>query len=565
MNKSIKDIFKKNITLLRLSDRITYYFRIMNYDAALTLASTALYQINQLLGPLLSSANYFNDKEEVISNPLINDLLNQLLNAQTKRDYILLADLYEIRMKPFLLRLQDIIMSKEEYIFDEIEYQSMLNEIKAVNQELYGRLTDLESPIRLLQQGYVIEYTPSGMMTLGVKHPESHYYLHSSCNVYQEALTLALSWYSEQKTEYIVFGLGLGYHIEALIELNNYANIEVYESDLNMFQMSLTFANLSFITKKPNVKLIYDPNLSKLMDRLKNIDDNTEFVIHHPSLRNIRNKDIMNKMDQYFIQYSSIKNQKMQMNGNFLINIKNYDAPVDALKSDFKGKDLYIVAAGPSLDKNYNQLKSVGENAIVLATGTVFRKLLNAGIKPDYLIVTDSNPRVYHQIEGYEKQNIPILFLSTAYKDFTINYKGEKYIICQKDYQKAEEYAHKMGYHLYNTGGSVSTVALDIGIVLGCRRIIFLGLDLAYTDNFVHAKDTSRREVTTTDDLVIVKDIHGHQIYTNKSLNMFRLWIENRIRSIKDIEIIDATEGGARIEGMQIKKLSDCIGSKPLT
>jgi hypothetical protein len=56
-----------------------------------------------------------------------------------------------------------------------------------------------------------------------------------------------------------------------------------------------------------------------------------------------------------------------------------------------------------------------------------------------------------------------------------------------------------------------------------------------------------------------VEDIYGKLIYTSKSLDMYRQWIENRIKGIKDIEFIDATEGGARIKGMQIRKLSECI------
>ena len=146
---------------------------------------------------------------------------------------------------------------------------------------------------------------------------------------------------------------------------------------------------------------------------------------------------------------------------------------------------MYIVAAGPSLDLNFKRLKEVKNKGIILATGTVFRKLISADIIPDYLIVTDANARVYKQIAGYEDYDIPMLFLSTAYYGFASNYKGKKYIICQKDYRKAEELASQLDLHCFLTGGSVSTTALDIGITFKCRRIIFLGLDLAYTNNYV--------------------------------------------------------------------------------
>jgi hypothetical protein len=192
----------------------------------------------------------------------------------------------------------------------------------------------------------------------------------------------------------------------------------------------------------------------------------------------------------------------------------------------------------------------VGEEGIILATGTVFRKLMNEGIAPDYVIVTDANKRVYAQIRGMEENTAPMLFLSTAYRGFAEKYKGDKYIIMQKGYNKAEDFASNNDFEIYETGGSVATTALEIGIRLGCRRIIFYGLDLAYTDDYVHASGTSRRDLNDNSDLIETIDIYGNPIKTTKVLNIYRKWIEERIKNVRDIEIIDATEGGMKIKGM---------------
>ncbi len=112
---------------------------------------------------------------------------------------------------------------------------------------------------------------------------------------------------------------------------------------------------------------------------------------------------------------------------------------------------------------------------------------------------------------------------------------------------------------LFNTGGSVSTTALDIGIKFGCKRIIFIGLDLAYTNNQGHALDTPTAEMMDTTELRKVLDINGRLVGTGKSLDIYRKWIEKRIKGIDNIEFIDATEGGALIEGMRVCKLVDVI------
>jgi len=364
---------------------------------------------------------------------------------------------------------------------------------------------------------------------------------------------------AEEKSEYIIYGYGLGYHVKELSNLDRNIKIEIYESDINIIQLACVYTELTSISNNPNINLIYDPDFSKIFNRIKSLGSDTEFVIHYPSLRNIKNPSIRKSMENYFIQYSSMNNQRRLLNGNFNENILNYDSMMNELRETFSGRDLYIVASGPSLDKNFMQLREIRKNAIILATGTVLKKLINAGITPDYFIVTDANSRVYEQISGFENIQVPMLLLSTAFKDFAKKYQGKKYMICQKDYSKAEKYASLKGDMLFETGGSVSTTALDNGISFGCRRIIFVGLDLAYTDNFVHANDTSQRDLICTEGLWQVEDIYGNMVYTNRTLDIYRGWIEKRIRGVENVEFIDATEGGAKIQGMKIMKLSECI------
>jgi hypothetical protein len=432
--------------------------------------------------------------------------------------------------------------------------------LNRVNSDLCELIYHGTSPFELAEQGYEVEFSSCGLMTLAMTDKLGRYYLHSNGRISEEAFTLASSWYDEETTGYIVYGLGLGYHVRELMQLDNNISIEIYEADINILKLAAAYTRLANVINKPNIRLVYDPIHKHLLKRLTKLKQDEKFIIHYPSLRNVRDLAIKEKLENYFVQFSSIANQLKLMNGNFRENILHYNGLADELKEQFEGKNLYIVAAGPSLDKNFGLLKQVNPKTdLILATGTVFRKLLAAGITPDYVIFIDANERVYGHLAGYEMNTVPMLYLSTAYKGFAKNYHGKKYIVLQKDYDKAEEYAAEHGSMLFNTGGSVSTTALDICIAFGCRRVIFLGLDLAFTDNFVHATGTSRRELTNTDDLRQIEDINGNLIYTSRNLDMYRQWIENRIRGVEKIEFIDATEGGARINGMKIMTMQECI------
>ena len=71
-----------------------------------------------------------------------------------------------------------------------------------------------------------------------------------------------------------------------------------------------------------------------------------------------------------------------------------------------------------------------------------------------------------------------------------------------------------------------------------------------------------------TDGLLQVRDWDGNMVQTSVALDMYRKWIEQRVtranKELPDVELINATEGGAYIQGMKHMKLSDLLNSTSL-
>lgn len=558
VDKYIKKIFTLNSQILNYSDKTITYIRIQNYYRALRFSSKAIEIIIDVIENIINNSSYFNEESTIVDINHINQMLSGVLEAQDNFDYIMLADLYELQLIPFILCLQDVIMNKEPLEYDTEQYKTNLKLIQNKDYKLY-ELLKKQSIDDVMDKGYSLEYTSCGLPTLAMYDNEKKYYLHSNGQIQREAGVLARDWFSDEKSEYIIYGLGLGYHIMELLDLNDTIEVKVFESDLNIVNLALAFSDMEKILNSDRVQIIYDPNFIYLSKETQNISKDTCYVIHYPSIRSIKDNIIKTQLEDYFVSYSSIKNQLHNLNNNFKKNILHRDESIDVIRDQFVGKDIFIIAAGPSLDKNYKRLKEIGKNSIILSTGTVYKKLLKSGIKPDYFIIIDANPAVYTQIEGIEESTVPLIYLSTVYNKIVGNYKGNKYIVLQKGYYKAEKYAVEKGYTLFNTGGSVSTTALDIALQFNCKRVIFLGLDLAYTNNQDHAVDTVAINEVTSENYRMVKDIYGNDVSASKSLDIYRKWIENRIRDIKDIEIIDATEGGAKVSGMKIFTMNEII------
>lgn len=522
------EVIAPGILLLRDIRQTVYYLRRQAY----------LYAMRRVRGVLdrleVQLSAYTKWKEAIASllgafdESLLVQMFQDILYAQEQGDYIWLADLLELQLIPFVLQIQE-------------SYAGAAGEVV------------------LREEGCRVELTSSGAYTLAVSGETGWKYLHTNGNPDEEARLLAESWFDGQHYDYIVYGLGLGYHIQALLDMDEAVRVTVLEADSHILELAETYGLAGEWQDSDRVRIIIDEDFTRLVRLSEAMTGEEVFVVHYPSLLQIKNAHYRAQLEEYFISYSSMQTQMYRLTGNFVRNRRYFNQEVSSLAERFRGKNVYIIAAGPSLDRNMMELKRVQGHGIILATGTVLKKMLAAGIRPDYVIITDGGSFTYSQTSGIEERGVPLLYLPTVYYKIVAEYPGERYLICQKDFDKSEEYAREHGYPLFETGGSVTTTALDVSIRLGCSTVVFVGLDLAYTGQRDHASGTAFAKEAKGN--LLVEDIFGNKVQTAKNLDIYRRWIEKRIvqEDASGIDFIDATEGGARIQGTRMKRLRDII------
>lgn len=527
------------------------YLRRQNLHAGLRRINILSKQIIQIVEQIVGQAAVLRDWGYEVDINYITSIVSGITNAQEQQDYILVADLLELQLRPLLLQLQEVLIAN----CDTLLRQDLLE----VNLEGFS-LKDkgLVDKIRVhdLGEACVVEPTSSGLLTMAVTDDTGTYYFHSNVNPVTEGRMFAEEYYSIEHSHYVVFGLGLGYHIKALLALDDGIYVDIIEPDMEIIKTAFSVMDMTWLNTNPRVRLIWDAGCQKWQELLK---EQQCLVIHYPSLRHIKDTNIKLQMEKFFIHDSGIRNMRIQLENNFRDNIINCSEYVDVLKPEFQGKNAVIVAAGPSLDKNVELLKNKPEDTVVVAVGTVFRKLVNLGIRPDYVVFLDAQPHLYGmQLKGLEDMDISIICASTACKQIAAQYQGKKYLICQQGYDRAERYASEKGFQTYETGGSVSTIALDLCIRMGCKSIAYIGLDLAFTENQSHAVDTACYVEESENDKIMIPAIGGGMVPASRVFILYREWIERRAaRESGKIQIIDATEGGALKKGLQHKTLKE--------
>jgi hypothetical protein len=132
---------------------------------------------------------------------------------------------------------------------------------------------------------------------------------------------------------------------------------------------------------------------------------------------------------------------------------------------------------------------------------------------------------------------------------------NHKYLVtsCHKDiFRLLTDLGAAPSYLL--TGGSVTTTAFSLAQHMGANPIILIGQDLAWTDGKDHAdgyvSQYSREQLEARHAKGFeIEGYDGKPVRTERQLLYYKTWFEQRIALMPDRLIVNATEGGARIEG----------------
>jgi hypothetical protein len=265
-------------------DKAIFNFREQQYDKALGYIVHSFDEVRIIIEAIITDREYFN----LVDTESMLEMLTGILEAKKKKDYVLLADLLELQLVNFLIGVQELIINKEEMVFDEELYRENIHVLTEHSEGLDHYMLDQINTAQLLESGYRIEFTSCGLMTLAAENKGSKFYFHTNNKVYTEAFLLARQWFRKEVTAYIVYGYGMGYHIRELHKLAPDAEILVYEADVNVIQLACAFSAMENFLESDNTRLIYDPEFNRLQDQLQSKSESSAFYVHYPSYQNVK-------------------------------------------------------------------------------------------------------------------------------------------------------------------------------------------------------------------------------------------------------------------------------------
>lgn len=377
-----------------------------------------------------------------------------------------------------------------------------------------------------------------------------------------------------------LIGMGNGSYLEQMVEIAE-ENVKfiVYEPSIKIVLEALKNIDIKELSKRSLIVLVVEGvNAERLEDMYDNI---FEFALlekacyfTHPNYKNIFPEKVLEAtkllrkvLYEKLVAYNTNIGFSDVVIQNLFHNMRHIP---DAYKtSQFAGKIPYgvpaiVVAAGPSLNKNIEDLKLAKDKALIVAVDTAIKPLLKAGIVPDMLFIVDGKkPVELFKVEGIEE--IPLVCSMLAARDVLEYHKGKK-IMYSEGIPIVTEAFTKNGISIEKlaSGGSVATSAFAFCYMIGIDNIILVGQDLALTGNRTHADGTfqDKMDEIDTSKSLMVEGNYEERVPTRGDFKNYLDWYNWYIDGCKkhgDLRVINATEGGAKIQNTEIMTLKEAI------
>ena len=436
-----------------------------------------------------------------------------------------------------------------------------------------------------------------GHYSLRVSYSGKEYLLHSAKDPVRESERWISGHPDKDIYNMIVYGCGFFHHIVQLIlKYNqNLKTLAIIESDIHIVHAAFCYLDLSSLLTTKSVFFHIggsDSDLRRFMQKylVSFVLDEVEIFEHQPSLQS--NPEYYHKAKQV-VQESLQSGEilirtKVQLGGmiqeNIIRNLPEMlnNPNISALNGILSNIPAFIVGAGPSLDKNIDELKRVGDQGVIIAVDTIFNKLRNYGITPHIVVSTDPtylNAAHFNKIDDLGETIL--VFSPSVYHPILSQLKGTKVVIPLMGSRFLSTLSDVFGnMATFKTGVNVGQTSFNLARFMGCDPIVLTGLDFSFPieGGKTHASGTALQRniylsntpgkmkvelISDTPELEEFEPIYipgslTSKVATNKFWFAYLRSMEEEIKA-SPVKIINSTEGGARIQGAEVARLADTI------
>ncbi|WP_158231805.1 motility associated factor glycosyltransferase family protein [Sporosarcina sp. P19] len=457
------------------------------------------------------------------------------------------------------------------------------NVLRMKDRELLNIISewDLQQPTGQV----IVEQAKTGVPTIKIVQDGKTQYLQSKYDPQREAQRFA-GKFAEESINYVLFvGIGTAYHIEAFIEDHPDVKFAIYEPNEEVLHAYLSNFRMDKLPVRNLLKLFTGMDQEQVTVEVQQLlaqSNNVLKIITLPVYEKIYG-DQVNSILEKALEAIKHKHSSLATNVAFqkrwtINSIKNFPTVLqtpnilhDIDRSAFEGKPAIIVAAGPSLNEEFENLRYIKEHglAYIFSVGSAINALIEQGIYPDAACTydpTELNQIVFAKLKEKDIKEIPLIFGSSVGYETLVDYPGNLFhMLTNQDTISPNYLEHSDQINVVSDAPSIAVVTFQLLAKLGCAQIILVGQNLAYQDNRRYAEgiqyDHVQNELSEIEqkNTMLVKDVYGNSVQTNEGFIRMRQQIEMYISHYRDIKVFNTTKHGAHIEGSVFVELKSML------
>ncbi len=378
----------------------------------------------------------------------------------------------------------------------------------------------------------------------------------------------------------VFFGFGLGYHVSEYLSKYPNATVLVIEEDLEIIKTVFSLVNFSQVLNYKNFHVVSGLTPIQMYPYLFNFFNQSHLLQFLSSINMVQNSISVSGNKVFYVNILKMLKEAvtnvLALYGNdphdsligIQMTLRNLATIVDnpgiaELKDKFKGKPGIVVSTGPSLNKNVEFLKGLDNKAVIVAPDATVKVLLKRGIKPAHMVTSLERVVATSKLfEGLTEEDVKDSYLSACpvvVPETYANFPGEK-IIVYRNFATFKWIDIPKG--ILDIGPSAGNMAFKVLEWLGCDPIILIGQDLAFTDDEkTHAEGThygEKAESYLARGTIAVPGNYQETVKTSQTFSQFLRHYERDVLAYKG-KVINATEGGAKIEGTTLMTFQEAI------
>jgi len=395
---------------------------------------------------------------------------------------------------------------------------------------------------------------------------------------------------SANRSSFFVGGVGLGYHLLELEQRFDRPLLIVAEDDLALLKAALYVSDLSELLAQRRLLFITRPDKGQVHEVLRPV--HTDLLLglelvsppyaarHHTSFQSATRGLLQDFLSFARLQMLTLLRNARVTCRNILFNLWAYlrRPGVEVLAGKAQGYPAILVAAGPSLARNVDQLRDLADRTVIIAVQTVLKHLLSRGIVPHFVTSLDFHEisaQFFHglnQDPGSIGRCILVAEPKAAWQVLEV-FPGRAHLLHNTLYDALlGPVAPPRGR--IRAGSTVAHLSFYLAEYLGCDPIILVGQDLAFCDGLYYPPGMPieqiwqpelnrfytvemkqwERIVRARPILRMVEDIHGRRAYTDEQLFSYAEQFQ-RDFAVSSARVIHACEGGMRFVGTEVMTL----------